>query len=264
MIALCVDDEALLLDTLKWAVKQSPDIGEIAAFDDEWDALEWAEKNRPDIAFLDIRMHGMDGLELAERLRTLHPGLPVVFCTGHREYAYDALQLHASGYLMKPIKPDAVQREIDHIKGGAPAKKPLLRAQCFGTFEVFDSTGRPLHFQRTKTKEMLAYLIDRRGSCVRSRDLCALLWEDSTEESRTLNYMHQLLADLRKRLREAGAEEVLRTQTQGYSIDPDTIDCDYYRFLDGDPDAERHFMGEYMNCYSWGEYTASFLISKMK
>ena len=260
MVALCVDDESLLLDTLKWAVGQSPDVSEVVAFDDELEALDWAENNRPDIAFLDVQMHGIDGLELAEKLRAQYPELPVIFCTGHREYALDAFQLHASGYLMKPIRPDAIQREIDHLRGTA-AMKPLLTVRCFGSFEVY-ADGVPLHFRRSKTKEIFAYLIDRRGAIVSSRDLCVLLWEDNAEDKRNLNYMHHLLGDLRKRLQEVGAEKVLRSPAQGYSVDPSLIDCDYYRFLDGDPDAIRRFTGEYMTNYSWAEYTCSYLLTK--
>ena len=261
MTALCVDDEALLLDSLEWAVGQSPDISAVAAFDDELEALDWAAQNRPDVAFLDVQMHSIGGLELAERLRARYPGLPVIFCTGHREYALDAFQLHASGYLMKPIRPDAVQRELDHLRGSSTAK-PLLTVRCFGSFEVY-ADGVPLHFRRSKTKEMLAYLVDRRGAIVSSRELCTLLWENDAEDGRNLNYMHHLLGDLRKRLKEVGAESVLRSPAQGYSVDPSLLDCDYYRFLDGDPDALRQFTGEYMTNFSWAEYTCSYLLTKV-
>ena len=260
MTALCVDDEALLLDSLEWAVGQSPDISEVAAFDDELEALDWAAQNRPDVAFLDVQMHSIGGLELAERLRALYPALPVIFCTGYREYALDAFQLHASGYLMKPIRPDAVQRELDHLRGSTSVK-PLLTVRCFGSFEVC-ADGVPLHFRRSKTKEMFAYLVDRRGAIVSSRELCALLWENDAEDGRNLNYMHHLLGDLRKRLKEVGAENVLRSPAQGYSVDPSLLDCDYYRFLDGDPDALRQFTGEYMTNFSWAEYTCSYLLTK--
>lgn len=261
MIALCVDDEVLLLESLKKAVEESPDITAVAAFDDEYDALDWAGSHSYDVAFLDIRLHDLAGIGLAELLRKKNPNLPVIFCTGHREYALDAIQHHATGYLMKPIRADAVQKELDHIKKMS-SSRTLLRAHCFGTFEVY-ADEVPLHFKRAKTKELLAYLIDRRGAAVSSRELCAQLWENNTGEQYGINYLHQLASDLRRTLREVGAEEVFVTNTQGYAVDPSLIDCDYYRFLNGDQRAVHKFIGEYMSNYSWSEFTCAYLLSKI-
>ncbi len=260
MIALCVDDEALSLNALESAVGKSTDISDIAAFDDERDALDWARKNPFDIAFLDIRMHEMGGIALAEKLREIKPRLPVVFCTRCREYAFDALQLHASGYILKPVSADAVQREIDYIKG-ISRPEYLIKAQCFGSFEVY-ARGVPLRFKRAKTKELLAYLIDRKGASVSAREICAQLWEDRSDKSYGMNYLHQLTSDLRSSLRAVGAEPVFLSKAQGYSVDTSRIDCDYYHYLEGDKNAERSFTGEYMSNYSWSEYTCAYLLSK--
>ncbi len=259
MTALCVDDEILLLEALTRAVKNCSPPMEVVSIDDEHEALQWAEHHDVDVAFLDIRLHDMDGLELAEKLRRIHPDLPIVFCTGYRDYALDAFQVHASGYLTKPIRSEAVQRELDHIFG-EKKKQPLLRAQCFGSFEVF-AGEEPLHFKRAKTKELLAYLIDRRGASVSARDLHSQLWEGEAEK-KDLNYLHQLTSDLRKTLKSVGAEKILVSHSRGYSVDPELIDCDYYRFLAGEESAVRRFTGEYMTSYSWSEFTCAYLQSR--
>ncbi len=259
MTVLCVDDEVLLLDALKRAVEASADVCSVAAFADEYDAIEWAMDHLIDAAFLDIRLHDMSGLELAERLRERYPALPIVFCTGYRDYAYDAFRIHASGYLTKPIRPDAVQHELDYILGRR-AGRPVLRVQCFGSFEVYFG-DLPVRFKRAKTKELLAYLIDRRGASVSSRELYAQLWEGKSDEKNGMNYLHQLASDLRRSLRAVGAEEVLLSRGQGYAVDAARIDCDYYRLLAGDVRAARSFTGEYMSSYSWGEVTCAYLQS---
>ena len=68
MIAIAVDDEALMLGALVAAVNASPDISAVAKFSDCEEALEYVRSNPPDIAFLDINMRGMGGLALAESL----------------------------------------------------------------------------------------------------------------------------------------------------------------------------------------------------
>lgn len=258
MLALCVDDEPLLLSALARAVEVSPDITDTVKFTLCSEALTWAETNRPDIAFLDIQMRGMGGLELSKKLRELYPDLPIVFCTGYREYALDALQLHVSGYIMKPVTPEAIQKEINYVKQNGNSDYTKLRVQCFGTFEVF-ANGRPLNFKRKKSKELLAYLIDRRGASVNSREICAVLWEDDFASEKNMMHLYKLFGDLRNTLAEAGLNGVLEKGNQQYSVNTEMIDCDYYRYLVGDADAERSFCGEYMSQYSWAEEVTALL-----
>ena len=66
---------------------------------------------------------------LAEKIIAARPSCKIVFCTGYEEYAIPAFKLHASGYLMKPITAEAVQKEIDYIKGIRTAEK-LLKKPC--------------------------------------------------------------------------------------------------------------------------------------
>lgn len=264
MLALCVDDEALLLAELVRAVEESPDITETVSFKLSSEALSWAENNRPDIALLDMRLRGGTGIELAEKLFKLYPDLPVVFCTGYREYAYDAFQIHAAGYITKPIKYADVQKEIDIIKSkSASAEKTdkLLTVQCFGNFEAF-CNGKPLNFKRKRSKELLAFLVDRRGSAVTAKEITSVMWEDFGDDKKNTMHLYKLFGDLRETLDSVGAGEVLIKNKQEYSVDVSKIDCDFYKFLDGDASAEKSFLGEYMIQYSWAEVTAASLEEK--
>lgn len=265
MIALCVDDEPLLLDALSYAVNQSPDITETADFKIASDAIHWAETHTAEIAFLDIRLRGTTGLELAKKLLELQPKMHIVFCTGYDDYARDAFRIHAAGYLTKPIDPAMVQGEIDHILGkdrSDTQKNKLMTVNCFGEFQVFVD-GKPLILRRTKARELLAYLVDRRGAQVSARQICAVLWPDDMDEQKHMNYFYQLLSDLRSGLKRAGAEEVLLSSYNSYAVETSLLDCDFYRFLNGDEDAKKLFTGEYMNLYSWAEETCAYLSSVM-
>lgn len=255
MIALTVDDERLMLNALTSAVKASPDISSVAEFTSCTAALRWAGENRADIAFLDISMRGMGGLSLAEKLLEIQPKVKIIFCTGYSEYAVDAFCLHVSGYLMKPITAEAVQREIDHIKLESKPNK-LLTIHCFGTFEVF-ADGKPLVFKRSIAKEMLAVLTDRRGAGITSKQICALIRPESSDEDKNMNYIRQGFSDLRKALESVGAEKVLlRSGVHSYSLATELTDCDYYSFMEcGEPS----FGGEYMKQYSWAEETCALL-----
>ncbi|MBR5520263.1 MAG: response regulator [Clostridia bacterium] len=254
MRAIAVDDEIYMLETLQEAVGASSDITQVEAFSSCSAALAYAAEHPIDIAFLDINMRGIGGLGLAEKLLEIHPKSKIIFCTGYEEYAVTAFQLHVSGYLMKPITAEAVQKEIDHIKG-VKATEKLLTINCFGNFEVLYN-GEILPFKRKKAKELLAVLIDRNGAGMTAKQICAILFPDDTDDSKNAAYLRQLVLDLKNTLKMIRAEDVFRHDTPYYRVDTDLVRCDYLSFLEtGKPE----FHGEYMTQYSWAEVTCAML-----
>ena len=254
MKAIAVDDELYMLESLEEAIRASADIDQVERFSSCSAALAYAMENAIDIAFLDINMRGIGGLGLAEKLIELQPRCKIVFCTGYGEYAVSAFQLHVSGYLMKPITPEDVQKEIDHIKG-IKATEKLLTIKCFGNFEVLHD-GEILPFKRKKAKELLAVLVDRNGAGMTAKQICAVLFPDDTDDTKNAAYLRQLVMDLKNTLKTIHAEDVLRHDTPYYRIDTNLVRCDYFSFLEtGKP----NFHGEYMTQYSWAEETCAML-----
>ena len=64
---------------------------------------------------------------------------------------------------------------------------------------------------------------------------------------------------MRKTFAEIGVEHVLIRGNGTMAIDRNLVDCDYFRFLDGDITAINQYRGEYMTQYSWAELTSSAL-----
>ena len=254
MIAIAVDDEILMLGALVKAVSASPDIREVNKFSDCEEALDFVKKHPVDVAFLDINMRGMGGLALAQSIVAARPDCKIVFCTGYEEYAIPAFKLHASGYLMKPISAEDVQAEINNIKG-IRQKEKLLTVHCFGNFEVY-AKDEKLMFKRLKTKELLAFLVDRKGAGMTAKQICAVLFPDDEDDVKNAAYLRQLVMDLKNTLKSVGAESVLRHETPCYRVDTSLIQCDYLTYLEtGKPE----FLGEYMMQYSWAEDTCAAL-----
>ena len=257
MIAIAVDDEALMLGALVSALEASPDITEVAKFSDCEAALDFVKNNPLNIAFLDINMRGMGGLALAESIIAARPDCKIVFCTGYEEYAIHAFKLHASGYLMKPISAENVQGEIDNIKG-IRQKVKLLTVKCFGNFEV-SAKNEALVFKRLKTKELFAFLVDRNGAGMTAKQICTVLFPNDTDDTKNSAYIRQLVMDLKNTLKAVGAEAVLCHETPCYRVDTNLLKCDYFNYLEtGKPE----FHGEYMTQYSWAEETCAMLVFK--
>ena len=254
MIAIAVDDEELMLRALVRAISASPDIKEVVKFSNCEKALDYVKENTIDVAFLDINMRGMGGIALAEKIIKLRPNSKIVFCTGYEEYAIPAFKLHASGYLMKPISAEDVQNEIDNIKG-VRKKEKLLEVKCFGNFEVYVK-GERLSFKRSKTKELLAFLVDRKGAGLTAKQICAVLFPDDTDDVKNTAYLRQLVLDLKNTLKTVGADAVFCHETPCYRVDTSLLKCDYFSFLEtGKPE----FLGEYMTQFSWAEETCANL-----
>lgn len=260
MKILAVDDERLALAALTAAIEEADPQADVHGFRTSVEALASLDEHAYDIAFLDIELRECTGIELAGELKKRCPDLRVVFVTGYSNYAVDAFALHADGYVLKPVSSKRIRTELDHLRPHlearvAEAATPAcrLRAQCFGNFEAFVD-GRPLVFSRTKTKELLAYLVDRRGAMCSNRELMAALWEDDAHEP----YLRQLKKDLADSLEAAGCVDVLERRRGSIGLVADKISCDYYDMLDN-AEGCSEFRGEYMEQYSWAESTKGSL-----
>ena len=63
-------------------------------------------------------------------------------------------------------------------------------------------------------------------------------------------------------LKRADAEEILLKERNSYAVIPEKFDCDYYRFLQGDPVAVNAFQNDYMLSDRWAEIRNAELGSK--
>ena len=253
MKIIAVDDENIALEGLLDIIGEVVPDAVLNGFEYPEDALAFVEHHECNVAFLDVEMAGMSGVELAEQLKLRNPDINIIFATGFDEYRKEAYDLHASGYLTKPITADKVKRELDDLRRPIP-KQSRMRVQTFGHFEVYID-NYPVAFKYHKTKELLAYLVDRRGALCTLGELQAVIFEDDDGHE---TYMKSLRRDLLKTLEAAGCGNVIACQKGKLGVVPDRLQCDYYDWCDG-----KHkgivWQGEYMMQYSWGEYTAGIL-----
>lgn len=253
MTICIIDDEALVLKATAGAVGTALPDDEIHTFLKSSELLAFAEANPVDIAFLDINMRGITGIEVAEKLKHLRPQVNLIFVTGYEEYKASAMDLHASGYLMKPVTPEDILHELRYLRYPVQSGRQVT-VTCFGNFFVA-ANGVPLHFAYKKTEELFAYLIDRKGASVTYGELSAILWEDDSH----IHYLKKLRADLFSTFEKAGFPDVIASQKGSLRVDLSKVRCDYIDWLNHAPDSQDLFRGEYMSQYSWAENTLGTL-----
>ena len=255
MRILCVDDEPLMLKMLEMAIKEARPNAELTAHSKQSDLLDDARQNGCDIAFLDIHMRGMNGVELAKELKAVNPKMNIIFVTGFSEYAGEAMSLHASGYIMKPVTKEKIEHELADLRFPIiPKSNALLRVQCFGNFDVFLPDGSHMHFERQRSKEVFAYLVHRQGSSCSTREIAAALFEDEPYDKKQQSYLQTLISAMMKTLKKNGAAKAVNKSYNALSVNPAVLDCDYYRFAELDAGAVNAYANEYMSQYYWADF----------
>ena len=124
-IAIC-DDEEIIREQIKELTEKEKS-GLCMELYETGDAL-LAFGKQFDIVFLDIQMEGTDGIETAKRLRQKEEDTILIFITGIREYVFEAFDVAAFHYLLKPIEEEKFR-------------------------EVFRRAGRELEKRKSKRRE---------------------------------------------------------------------------------------------------------------
>lgn len=116
LTAAIIDDEIHAIETLKYDLESNHG-DEVEILFATTNPIEGAKRVRidmPDLLFLDVDMPGISGLDLIRLVDDLP--LRIVFTTGHIEYAVKAVETVATGYLVKPVQADDLQRIIQKVK----------------------------------------------------------------------------------------------------------------------------------------------------
>lgn len=262
MKVICVDDEPLAVEYTLSQCARLNEINEARGFTDAKQALDWLRGHPADAALLDINMPEIDGITLAARIKELHPQTAILFLTAYREYAFDAYAVHPAGYLLKPVPLETLAEELRYVRGEKPVSSPAhIRIKTFGSFDVYVD-GRPVSFRLAKSKELLAYLVDKQGSGVSRAELFAAVWEDRLYDRKQQKQFDVYIRSLRETLREYGISEIMEMEKGILRVRPDTFLCDAYLFYSGDSDTINAYRGEYMSSYSWANMTEAILYWK--
>lgn len=267
MNILALDDEELMLwaltDSLEKVFNEN-DI--IKGFEESEDAIGFVKSlgNKPlDYAFLDIRLRGGNGIDVAKEIKKLKPKTKILFCTAYSDRAIDAFGVNAVGYLLKPITPEKIRNSLEQLSlmfsniGDIPTEKKV-EIKTFGNFDVFVDK-KPIHWKRLKAKELLALLVDKKGTSVTNVEIAITLWEDDNK----VKSVPTIISSLRHTLKDYGVEDILIRSRNHTAIDTTKVLCDVYEFYDGKATALNLYQGEYMANYSWAEFTNAYLQSQI-
>jgi len=254
MTIFAVDSDAKALEKLTGIVSRLGIDGEVRAFHSSLEALAAARETVVDAALLEVSLPELDGLNLGLYLKEMHPMVNLIFVTKDRQKCYDALAMHASGYVLKPAGADQLRREFDDLRHPAAQQgRKRVFAQTFGNFEMFVD-DRPVEFKYNRTKELVALLVNNRGAQTSNGEIIGSLWEDDGDPDRKTSYLSNLRQDLQNTFKKLQITDIIVKQRGSLGIAVNRIECDLYDWLEKKKNSKYHYLGDYMNQYSWAEY----------
>lgn len=140
-------------------------------------------------------------------------------------------------------------------------QKKVFEAKTFGNFTLLHE-GKTVKFSRSKTAELVAYLICKNGSSANTKELLCALYGEYADSAHYGSSLRVLISDAKKTFAELEIQKFFTAEYNNFRINPEAVKCDYYDFLAGDPAAQKRYAGEFMSQYSWAEETAAFLERK--
>ena len=247
-----LENEAAQLPMMEMLGAMEPDAN-LLCFGSSLPALAAARQHEIDIAVIDTALPELSGIDFGRYLQELYPSVNLIYLSSDRELGFEALRQHASGILPKPIEETELRRELDELRY-PPAQKggKRLFAQTFGNFELFVD-GKPVNFKYTKTKEIVALLINNRGAQTTNGEIIASLWEDDGDPEKKGSYLSNLRQDLQNTVTRLKLSGVILKQRGSLAIATDRIECDLYDWLEKKQESKYQYLGDYMNQYSWPE-----------
>ena len=247
-----LENEAAQLPMMEMLGAMEPDAN-LLCFGSSLPALAAARQHEIDIAVIDTALPELSGIDFGRYLQELYPSVNLIYLSSDRELGFEALRQHASGILPKPIVETELRRELDELRY-PPSQKGSKRlfAQTFGNFELFVD-GKPVTFKYTKTKEIVALLINNRGAQTTNGEIIASLWEDDGDPEKKGSYLSNLRQDLQNTFTKLKLSGVILKQRGSLAIATDRIECDLYDWLDRKQESKYQYLGDYMNQYSWPE-----------
>lgn len=119
---LIVDDEPPARERLRRLLAEIEDCEVIAEAENGEEALSVCGELKPDVVLLDVRMPGLSGIQVARHIDSLEDPPAVIFTTAYDQYAVDAFETEAVGYLLKPVRKEKLAHALRHAGRISPSR----------------------------------------------------------------------------------------------------------------------------------------------
>jgi DNA-binding NarL/FixJ family response regulator len=133
---ILVDDQPLLRKGFRMVLEEEKGISVVGEASDGAAALDLVRRRHPDVVVMDVRMPGMDGIEATRAIIAAEPRSRILILTTFDldEYAFGALRLGASGFILKDVLPTEFVRAIRSVADGDAVIAPSVTRRLLNAF----------------------------------------------------------------------------------------------------------------------------------
>ena len=252
MKTIIIDSDEMLRKTLLFLVGTINVLNIVGVFNNPNAAIEYVKNNPVDLVILEIQTLKIDKCIFSKKLKEINPGLTLIYMTREKILEIGECYQRNIDLSLKSLNSRDIQDAMQSLKELEKGSQKHIYARTFGYFDLFVD-GRPMMFKSAKAKELLAFLIDRRGGTVTTDQIITVLWEDRPNDEATQSLCSKIVKTLKKELDEYKIGNILIHKRGVRSIDVSQIDCDMYELMNGSIKAKEQFFGDYMLEYSWAE-----------
>lgn len=200
---LIADDQELIRQSLKIVLNSKIDMSVIGTASDGQEVIRQIRKEKPDVILMDIRMPKMDGVQCTKIIKENYPQIKIIILTtfDDDEYVYSALKYGASGYLLKGVSMDELEKAIHTVHSGRAMINPDIATKVLKLFSQMAQTdytiavGKKGMDELTKTEWKIICQVEKGGT---NKEIAEAL---SLSDGTVRNYISTILnkLDLRDR-----------------------------------------------------------------
>lgn len=220
---LYVEDEPFLGQIVKESLESR--LYEVYMVEDGKDAVQVFSKVNPDLCVLDVMLPGKDGYTIGKEIRSLNPGIPIIFVTAKIQ-TEDLLKGFESGgndYLRKPFSMEELIVRINNLLAITQSRDNIVGKEIIkiGTFDFniqrFElKRGDHVRKLSHRESELLSILYQNKNRTTQRKDILMKLWgDDSFFNSRNLDVY---ITKLRDYLKEDPTIEIITIKGVGYNF----------------------------------------------
>ena len=155
-----VEDDDQVRENLARLIGEARGFECVATFASGEQALAAWPRRAPDVVVMDINLPGMSGVECVRQLKSKFPELPIVMLTVYddSERIFQALQMGASGYLLKRSTTAEILHAIEDVHGGGAPMSSYIARKVVQSFRRQGASDQPTENLSKRETDVLEYV----------------------------------------------------------------------------------------------------------
>ncbi len=155
-----VEDDEQVRENLARLVGEAKGFECVATFPSGEQALEFWPRRAPDVVVMDINLPGISGVECVRQIKSKFPEVHVVMLTVYddSERIFQALQMGASGYLLKRSTTAEILHAIEDVHGGGAPMSSYIARKVVQSFRQQGASDKPAENLSKRETDVLDYV----------------------------------------------------------------------------------------------------------